>query len=153
VVAGACTAAAAVATVGIVALARTDTDAPFDRLAFWGWGVAVAACIVAWTVVAITTARRLSWPAAILRVESLLAGALTVAMAVMTTATVVWWVGLARSASWFFTGRPVGQEGGSLALLMVAATLTMVTATVLAMVGSWRALRGVSGLRGGGVNA
>jgi hypothetical protein len=58
----------------------------------------------------VATARRLRLRAATLRVEAWLADAVTVAMAVMTVATVVWRAALANAAPWFLAGKPVGSS-------------------------------------------
>jgi hypothetical protein len=152
VVAGAITIAGVAATGGLAQWGRTVTEA--DRSAhellfgavYLSWAALAATGIVAWAVVAAMTARRLRWPPAVLRVEAALAVLLTVAMVVMTTATAIWWVGLARSASWFLADQPVGHEGSPFAPLLALPYVAMTAATALAVAGSRRAATGAAGL-------
>jgi hypothetical protein len=146
--AGVLTSAAAVATVGLVAWAHTLTARQRAghslgyTVGFLGWGVLVAGCVAAWTVAAVAIARRMSWPARVLRAEVGLAVAVTAAMAVMTAATAVWWRALAGSAPWFLAGRPVGHPGPTLAPQLGLALAALAAATLLGLAGSWRAVRG-----------
>ncbi len=62
-------------------------------------------------------------------------------MAVMSTATIVWWIALGNSAPWFLAGRPVGESGSVLAPQLLLAAVVMVGATLLGGFASRRALR------------
>jgi len=151
-VAGVLTAVALPATVGLVAWAHGLTArqrAGYSlaySLGFLGWGLLVAACLGAWTLAAVAVARRMSWPAPVLRAEVWLAVGVTSAMLVMTAATAVWWRALAESAPWFFRHGPVGRYGPTtLASQLGLSVAAMVAATFLGLAGSWRAMRGNAG--------
>lgn len=119
-------------TVAVIVWAHGLTPAQRDghdtayAVAFVGWAVLCGACLLGWTGSAVSIARRLQLRGPTLRAEACLAVAVTVAMAVMTAATVVWWGAL-------------GDEVLSLELIL--ATALMVVATSLATVGSRRAMR------------
>jgi len=139
-------------TVGLVVWAhrltgneRAGQDAGY-AVAFVLWALLVIACLGAWTVAAITTARRLRLPAATLGLQARLACAVTVAMGLMTVATVVWWVALADAAPWFLAGRPAGAAGSPFAPQLVAAAGLMVLATALSAAGAQRAVRALPAL-------
>jgi len=145
VTAAALTGVAIAASVGLVVWAHELTgprgghDVVYG-FAFVSWALLVAACLLAWTVVAVSTARRLRLPAAALRVEAWSALAVTVAMGVTTAATAVWWVALADAAPWFFAGRPVGSSASPLAPQLLAAAALMLVASLFGVAGAKRAL-------------
>ena len=105
------------------------------------WALLMAACLVAWTVAGVATARRLAFSAKLLRLEAWLAAAVSTTMAVMTIATAIWWAALASAAPWFFAGRPVGTSTSALVPQLLLAMLLMLIATPLASAGALRALR------------
>lgn len=113
---------------------------------FVAWILLVAVCLVAWAAAARATARQLSWSARILRLEAWLGLAVSVAMAVMTVATAIWWGALASAAPWFFDGRPVGSSASALALNVVIPSVLMVGATVLGLTGALRAVKATADL-------
>ncbi len=86
-----------------------------------------------WTRAAVVMAGRLVLPALTLRRETLLAAAVTVAMAGMTVAAVIWWVAVEAAAPGFF--------GSGVPVFMIFDTLGMVLASLLALAGLARALR------------
>ena len=147
------TSAGMVATAGLVAWAHTLTARQRDghdaayAAGFLVWGVLVAAGLLAWVAVAVAIARRLRWPPAALRAEVWLAVATTAGMAVTTAATAAWWCALARTAPWFLAGRPVGHPAPVLAPQLALSAAAMAAATLAAVAGSWRALRGLTGMR------
>lgn len=110
-------------------------------LGFGAWGLLIVACLVAWTVAGVATARRLAFSASLLRLEAWLAAAVSATMAAMTIATAVWWAAVASAAPWFFTGRPVGTSTSALVPQLLLAMLLMLIATPLAIAGALRALR------------
>jgi hypothetical protein len=109
-------------------------------IAFGFWVALAAAGLLAWTGAAVSTARQLSLPATTLRYQARVASAVTVAMAVMTTATAVWWAALASSAPWFLAGRPVGSAASPLAPQLLAAATLMLVATLLGALGAFRSV-------------
>jgi MFS family permease len=154
VVAALATGVAIAALVTLVVSARgltADQRAGHD-VAYTGVFVASAllavACLIAWTVAAVTTARRLSLPAPTLRAEAYLASAVTVLMALMTAATTVWWVALAEAAPWFLAGRSAGTGGSPIAPQLVIAAALMVTAVLLGAAGARQTRRGLRAIAG-----
>lgn len=145
-------AAALAATVVLVMWARGLTGserAGHDgryAAGFVGWALLVTACLGAWTVLAVTTARRLPLPVATLALLARLACAVAVAMSVMSAATVVWWAALANAAPWFLSGRPAGVAGSPFVPQLAAAAALMVLATVLGGAGARRAMRALPAL-------
>jgi hypothetical protein len=127
--AAALTAVALAATVALVVWAHGLTPAQRDghdagyAAAFLAWAVLCAACLLAWTGAAVSIARRVELRAPVLRLEARLAVGVTVAMGVMTAATVVWWAAL-------------GDHGGAL-----VAAAVMLVATGLGAAGSRRAVQ------------
>jgi hypothetical protein len=89
------------------------------------WALLLAACLAAWTAAAVAVARRLDLSSTVLRFETLLATAVTLSMATMTAATVVWSAALDQ-AGWSY----------------LVATVLMLVATAVATAGTARAVRG-----------
>lgn len=110
-------------------------------IGFVTWALVAVACLLAWTVGAVATARRLALRTPTLKVEAWIAVAVTVAMGVMTVATMVWWVAISDAAPWFLAGRPVGESGSPLAPQLVVSAALMVLASLLGVAGSRRAVR------------
>jgi hypothetical protein len=128
------TAASAVATAGLVAWAsrltpgaRNVGDVAYE-LAFVVWACALVACLLSWTAVAGSAARRLELPVRRLRVQALLAGGAALCMAVMTIATLLWWGTTADGATSAFDAR------------LACSAAVMVLATAIAALGARRAL-------------
>jgi hypothetical protein len=98
-----------------------------------------AATIAAWTTAAGTAARRIEFPARVLRRCTALAVALTGTMAVVTGGTGLWWAAVASRAPSFLTGGggASGQNPAPLELLVVGAL--MIAGLSLAVIGARRA--------------
>ena len=96
--------------------------------AFVACALLVAAALACWTAAATATARRLERPPRAQRLEARAATGVTLAMAVTTVATIVWWASLPRAAS------------VAVSPLVVAETALMGAATALAAIGTRRAL-------------
>lgn len=147
------------------ALAGLTLVAATAGLAIWGGGLDVhqreggdllySAGFVAWAllvVVAIATATaaamgiagqvKLARPA--LRALAWIGAGTALAMAVVSAATIVWWIELAGTAPWFFSGRTAGQGGSALAPQLAVATVVMIVATMIA---SRSAVRGLHDVR------
>jgi hypothetical protein len=71
----------------LTARQRAGHSALWYSVGFLAWGLLVAACLAAWTAAAVAIARRMRWPAPVLRAEVVVAVGVTAAMAVMTAAT------------------------------------------------------------------
>jgi hypothetical protein len=124
------------ATIGLVLWAhrlteaqRNGHDGVYAGVAA-AWAVLVLATLLAWTRAATATAAHLDLAPAVLRLEARLAGAVAVAMAVMTAATAVWWGSLAAAGA-----------VSSLAPQLVVAGVLMLLATVVAAGAALRGLR------------
>jgi hypothetical protein len=145
--AGALTVAAVPASVGVIVWAGRLTEAQRDghdgaySLAVSLWVLLLTGCLAAWTVAGVALARRLELSSRVLRLEALLAAGVAVTMLSMTAATAVWWAALARSAPWFLAGAPAGSTASPLAPQLLAATILMLLATMLAVAGATRAVR------------
>lgn len=133
---------------GLTGRQRAGHDVAY-AIAFVAWASLAVACLLAWTIVAVATARRLRLRAALLRLQAWIAGGVTMAMGAMTVATAIWWAALAHAAPWFLAGKPVGLVGSPLAPQLVAAAVLMLAATLLGATGAQRALRALPGLSDG----
>ncbi|MGH8987726.1 MAG: hypothetical protein ACRDXC_03890, partial [Acidimicrobiales bacterium] len=111
---------------------------------FLAWAALVAVALAAWTVVGVSTARRLRLTRLVLRIQCALATVVAPAMALMLAATAVWWASMATEAPSFLTwtrgGAPVNPWLGLTVALMVAATS-------LGISGITRISRNLEGLR------
>ena len=123
--------------------ARNGGDTAYSA-AFIGWIILLAACLFGWAGAAAATARRLSLPASLLRLEVWLGAAVSAAMVVMTIATAVWWGSLARAAPWFFEGRPIGSSASALVSNIVIPVFVMLLATTLGLIGARQAMNALA---------
>jgi hypothetical protein len=110
-------------------------------IAFTAWAVSAATCLGSWAAAANATARRLTLPTVVLRLDALIASAVCVAMVVMTAATLTWWIALAHSAPWVISGRRYAAAGASLSPQLLACTVLMLIAGVLGTIGATKAFR------------
>jgi hypothetical protein len=72
--------------------------------------------------------------------ETFLATAVTVCMAAVTAATVVWWAALASVAPWFLAGLPAGSTPSPAAPALIGATILMLLSTAVAAAGARQAV-------------
>jgi hypothetical protein len=134
-------------TVGLSRWAHSLTPAKRNggdglySIAFAIWFVLAVSCLFAWVAAAAAVARRLRLSASNVRLEAALATAVSLAMVVMTVATAVWWGFLANAAPWFFSGRPIGSHGPVVQPNMIVASLFILSASVLGMIGAARSVR------------
>jgi hypothetical protein len=143
----AATAIAGLALAGLVhwahtlsAAQRNGHDLPY-ALAALACGLLAVACLAAWTVAAVAAGARVELSRRLLRIEVRLSVVCTLSMLVMLAATCVWWVSLARSAPWFFTGAPSGSHASALSPVLIASVVVMLAASAAGIAGSLRALR------------
>jgi hypothetical protein len=147
------TLATAVAGVGVVIWAhRLSAADRTGRDAAYGAAVVVlallaASCLASWVATASAVAHRLELSGTTLRVEALIAAAITLSMAAMTVATAVWWHGLVHAAPWFFADRRPGTPSAAFPPQLVIATAAMAIATALGAVGARRALQATEAAR------
>ncbi|HZT14544.1 MAG TPA: hypothetical protein VFA19_01225 [Gaiellaceae bacterium] len=139
-VAGALTALLVPATAGLAAWAHTlnvqqrNGHDLFYGGIFLAWVLLAVCCLAAWTAAATGTARRLDLPPGVLRLEAWLAGAVALAMVVMTSATAVWWGAVAEAAPGFFGAAPFTPQ-------LVVAVAFMLAASSAGVAGAVRARR------------
>ena len=116
----------------------------------YAWGSLTVLTVAAWTALAVRAERQLEVNRTILRAEALGSMLVTVAIAVVTVATVAWWVSMAMNAPSFLQGFvvPPGQAPGGLVdrsspvnLRLVATALAMVAAVILSGAGTLRIAR------------
>jgi hypothetical protein len=134
--------AATASTVGLAAWAhhlsdhqRNDAGFGAYPAAFMAWGVIMAAAIVASVVAAITSEARLTLSAALVRIETGLAAAVTACLIAMVAAVAVWWAEVAAHAPWFLHGTPTGTGGSPWSITLVATATLMVIASAIALRG------------------
>jgi len=147
VLATALTAATAAALIPLIAWAhrltpkqRNGGDTLYSH-AFLVVAFLLVASLGAWTSAAVSTARKLTLPPWLVRVEASIGAAVTLSMCAMTAATATWWGGLAHSAPWALSGAPSGSHAATAPAVLVAYTTAMLLATMLASLGTARALR------------
>jgi hypothetical protein len=140
------TVAAVAATIGLVAWAsglssgqRNGHDALYG-IAFLAWAALGAGCLLAWTAAATTTASQLRLAPSMLKLEAEFAAATAAAMALMATATAVWWASVARVSPSALTGAPASADASALVPGLVLAAVLMLVATALATAGARQAL-------------
>ncbi len=122
--------------------ARNGADAAYT-LAFTLFALLAAATLARWTALAVTIARRLKLSVALLRVEALLACAVSATMLAMTVATALWWGALAHSAPWVLQGGPVGADRPPFSAWLFLSNSLMALATCLAAYGASRSMLAV----------
>ena len=102
----------------------------------------LVAALGAWTTVAVSLARALELSGRVLRIESLLAGAICASMLAMTLATATWWGALGRVAPWVLHGAADGSHSSSFTLSLFVPSALMAVATCFAAFGAITSLRG-----------
>lgn len=127
----AATSALAIWAGGLDAHQREGGDLAYS-IGFVAWALLAVATIATATIAAIGIARKVEPAPPVLRALAWIGAGTALAMAVVSAATVVWWIELAGTAPWFFSGRGVGQGGSALAPQLIAATAVMVAAAVSA---------------------
>jgi hypothetical protein len=134
-----------VATVALVVWAHSLTASARDghdtsyALAFACWALLAAGGLLAWTAAVATTARCLSLRAATLRTQARIAMAVSVAMGVMTAATVTWWIAVADVAPVALTGAATSRSASALVPQLILAAVLMALATGLGAAGARQA--------------
>lgn len=130
---------------GLTPLQRNGNDLGYGIL-FSVWALLLVVCLAAWAAAAVATARRLDLSPLVLKLEAGLAAAVALGMGVMTVATVIWWGALAQVAPWFLAGKAIGSSGSALAPELLALTVLMLAATIIATSGAVRALHALPAL-------
>lgn len=124
---------------GLSAQQREGGDFAY-AVAFIAWALLVVAAVVTATAAAVAIARQVELAAPALSALAWIGAATAFAMAVVSAATIVWWIELAGSAPWFFSGQSAGKGGSTLAPQLIAAAAVMVVATLVAVRGAQQGL-------------
>jgi hypothetical protein len=114
--------------------------APAFSAAVLIWALLFAGCLFAWAAAAVSAFRYLNLKPRLLAIETRIAAAVTATMATMTIASAIWWAAIAHSAPWFFSGTPAGSRGTVVPINLLIPVAFMVTATLLASLGTRRSL-------------
>jgi len=123
---------------GLTPAARNGHDALYGA-AFLTWVALASATLLAWTKAGTGTADRLSLSPTVLLLHARLTTAIAALMALMTAATVAWWVAVATVAPGALTGPPATPHASALVPALVVAAVLMMLATTLAAAGARRA--------------
>jgi hypothetical protein len=110
------------------------------------WGALIAFAMMAWYVLIVAVASRMTFTRAELAAESALAVLVTIATAAITVATTVWWKAMSDEAPWFFHAAQPGGHGSTIDLWLVAVVAVMVTSAVSAGYGVVRIGRSWNGV-------
>ncbi|HEV2973754.1 MAG TPA: hypothetical protein VGX69_02015 [Solirubrobacteraceae bacterium] len=132
--------------------ARNGADTAYT-VAFTLFALLAATTLACWTALAVTIARALRLSVALLRVEALLACAVSATMLAMTLATALWWGALAHSAPWVLQGGPVGADRSPFSAWLFVSNSLMALATCLAAYGASRSTLAVRRLSGAAPHA
>jgi len=122
--------------------ARNGGDIAYS-VAFLGWGALVALTLGSVVAAATALVRRVTLSRAVLRAEGVLAVAVAVLVAAITTATGLWWAAMARGAPWFLAGTRPGTAPSPVTVQLVLVEGCLVLATVVAAYGAVRVARAV----------
>jgi hypothetical protein len=116
-------------------------------LAVTGWALIVAGAVALWTAGGVACARRITLSPRVIGIEAGLAVVVTVAMVVVTGATVLWWASVADHAPWFLQGTAAGSPGSPFTPNLIVTMALMIPALCVAVYGSIRVLRSRSGIK------
>ena len=147
IVAAMLTGVAGLATIGVghwahhLTVLQRNGGSVFYGVAFFGWAGLLAGALGAWTWTGLALARRIDLDRNSLRIEARLAVAVAAIVGLTSTAVGLWWLAMARGASWFLTGARPGTRSSAVTLQLVVIQGWMVAATVAAIFGATRVIR------------
>ena len=122
--------------------ARNGGNAAYG-VAFLAWAALVGAVLTSWTAAGIALVRRLDLGPTCLRIEAGLAIAVAVVVGVTATTIGLWWVAMARGASWFLAGTRPGTHPSAVTAPLVILEGWLAVATLIALCGAVRITRSV----------
>jgi len=122
--------------------ARNGGNAVYSG-AFLAWAVLVAAVLATWTGAGTAVARRLDLGPTSLRIEAGLAFAVAVVVGVTAAMIGLWWVAMARGASWYLAGTRPGTHPSAVTAPLVILMGWLAVATAVALYGAVRVGRSV----------
>ena len=123
---------------GLTPHARNGHDALYGA-AFFAWAALAATTVLAWTKAATATADRLNLSSTTLQLHARMTTVIAILMALMTAATVAWWVAVAIVAPGALTGTPAAPHASPVVPALIMAAVLMTVATTLATAGARRA--------------
>ena len=123
---------------GLTPRARNGHDALYG-VAFLAWAALAASTLLAWTKAATATADRLSLSPTTLQLHAHSTRVIAGAMALMTAATVTWWVAVAIASPGALTGLPATPHASPVVPALILAAVLMTMATALGAAGARRA--------------
>jgi hypothetical protein len=138
-----CTFVSALATAGLAELAHHLTD--YQRnggstaytVLFFLWALLIVVTLVLWTVLAVSTARQITFSRSLLAAEAGMAVAVAFGVVDVLVSTALWWVAMAERAPSFVSGNPASPMDTRL----VASVALLAIAVAVAMAGAVRMLR------------
>ncbi len=123
---------------GLTSRERNGHDALYGA-AFLTWGALAAGTLLTWTKAATSTADQLPLGASTLQLHARLTTLIAAAMAMMTAATLTWWIAVAIVSPGALTGPPASGHASPVVPALALATALMALASALATVGARRA--------------
>jgi hypothetical protein len=120
---------------------RNGGDAYYSFL-FVVVALILTASVIQWTVVGVVAIRRMTLSTRVLRIEALLAFAVTFAMVVITTGVALWWIAMGLGAPGFFQGNTIGNASLALTPNLLLMVVLMLISSLGGLFGSARILHG-----------
>jgi hypothetical protein len=109
--------------------------------AFVAWAVLIALTLVSWDRVALQCVATMALSTRVLRIEALLATAVSLLMVTITVGAALWWAQIGSSAPWFLQGASYGTSSSPLTPNLIIALALMVVATCAGALGVSRIMR------------
>lgn len=147
IVAAILTGVAGLATIGVgqwahhLTVHQRNGGSAIYGVAFLGWAFLLAGALGGWTWTGLALARRIDLDRNSLRLEARLAVAVAAIVGLTSAAVGLWWLAMARGASWFLNGARPGTRPSAVTLQLVVIEGWMVAATVVALYGATRVTR------------
>ncbi len=120
-------------------IARSGGDLYYTA-AFLGLVLLVASTLTMWTVVGVSSARRVTISPKVLQVESRLAVALAGVVVALVITTVTWWSAMSARAPWYFQWSPFGSDYYAFNFELAAAVALMSLAALVSLCGAYRVM-------------
>jgi hypothetical protein len=109
--------------------------------AFVAWAILIALTLVSWDRVALQCVAKMALSSRALRIEALLATAVSFLMVSITVGAAFWWADVGSNAPWFLQGASYGTSSSPLTPNLIIALALMVVATCAGALGVSRIMR------------
>lgn len=109
--------------------------------AFVTWAILIALTLASWDRVAVLSVTKMALSPRILRVEALLATAISLLMVAITVGAALWWANVATNAPWFLQGARVGTSVSPFTSNLIVTMALMVVAAGAGAFGAARIAR------------